>query len=65
MHRASLKQESLLALLQAKTYFKDRGLGQGGKYGTTEEMISLHKKMISNANDSTAEELHNNFFKDL
>ena len=64
-HRASLKQESLVALLQPKTYFKDRGSGQAGKYEPTEEMISLHKKMISNATDSTAEELRKNFLKDL
>ena len=63
--RASLKQESIFALLQAKAYFKDRGLGQAGNYESTEEMISLHKKMISNATDSTAEELRKTFLKDL
>ena len=59
--RGSVKHESLLALLQAKTYFKDRGSSQAGKYEPTEEMLSLHGKMLSNATDSTAEELRKTF----
>ena len=39
--RGSLKHESLLALLQAKTSFKDRGTSQAGKYEPTEETLSL------------------------
>ena len=50
--RASLRQEGLLALLQAKAYFKDRGSGQAGKYEPSERMLSLHRKMLSNATDS-------------
>ena len=57
--RGSLKNESLLAL------FKDRGSSQAGKYEPTKEMLSLHRKMLSNATDSTAEELRRNFLKDL
>ena len=63
--RGSLKNESLLALLQATTYLKDRGSSQAGKYEPTKEMLSLHRKMLSNATDSTAEELRRNFLKDL
>ena len=62
-HWAFLKQESLLALLQAKTYFNNRGLGQAGKYESIEEMISLHKKNISYVTYSTLEKLRKNFLK--
>ena len=64
-HTASLKRESLLALLQSKTFFIDRGSGQAAKYEATEEKISLHKKMLSITTISTVEEIRKNFLKDL
>eukprot|EP00794_Sanderia_malayensis_P014952 gene14953-16494_t len=60
-----LYQSEISLLHELESELKDRGSSQAGKYEPAEEMLSLHRKMLSNATESTAEELRKNFLKSL
>ncbi|XP_028402033.1 uncharacterized protein LOC114524975 [Dendronephthya gigantea] len=64
-HRATLKQESLLALLSTKYSFLKKGKRQAVLMDPSNEMLNLHKRMKSNADDEDAGKLRAEFLKEL
>lgn len=64
-HRATLKQESLLALLSTKYSFLKKGKRQAVMMDPSNEMLNLHKRMKSNADDEDAGKLRAEFLKEL
>ena len=63
-HRASLKEESLLALLSTKYAFLKKGKRQAILMEPSSEMLNLHKRMKSNADDEETRKLRVQFLEE-
>ena len=63
-HRASLKEESLLALLSTKYSFLKKGKRQAILMEPSSEMLNLHKRMKSNADDEETRKLRVQFLEE-
>ena len=63
-HRSSLKQESLLALLSTKMFLKSDSLASV-KLEPSKDMLTLHKNMVTNADNDDVTELRKNFLKKI
>ena len=44
-HRTALKHESLLALMQTKHFFKNKGSHQAASFIPPKEMVALNRRM--------------------
>ena len=64
-HRASLKEESLLALLSTKYSFLKKGKLQAILMEPSSGMLNLHKRMKSNADDEETKKLRVQFLEEI
>ena len=65
-HRASLKQENLVALLTTKMAFaKSEGTQKAAKLEPPKEMLNLHKAMKTDADNDEVAELKKEFIRTI
>lgn len=64
-HRTALKHESLVGLLTTKLALNQKGIHQAATLDPPKDMIRLHSRMQSNASDSEAAALRNEFLNRL